>query len=120
MHHRLHQYLEKVHHLDPSIKDLLLKILILDPNRRITIEQILSHKYFSEYRTLTWNNKKQLKKFLRGNYNLMDPRTVVDALEMDLIGMRRGEEVFQSLKRRIRVHRKATFCEWLLRVDTSA
>ena len=110
MHNKLYQYLQKVQHLNPSIKDLLLKILILDPNERISIEQIISHQYFCEYRTPTWNNKKQLKKFLRGNYNLMDPRTVVDALEMDLIGMKRGEEIFQSLKRRIRLHRKATFC----------
>ena len=91
MQNRLSLYLRKMDNQDPVIKDLLKKILVLNPNKRSSIEQILNHIYFDDYRVGDYNNKKKLKKFLRGNYNLMDPRTVIDALKMDLIGMKAGQ-----------------------------
>ena len=84
-------FLMKMKDLDPLIVDLLSKILVLNPNKRYTIEEILAHHYFDEYHKYQFQNKKKLKKFLRGNYNLMDPRTVIDALKMDLIGMKAGD-----------------------------
>ena len=81
----------KMKNLDPLIVDLLSKVLVLNPNKRYTIEEILSHEYFDSYQMNQFQNKKKFKKFLRGNYNLMDPRTVIDALKMDLIGMKAGD-----------------------------
>jgi serine/threonine protein kinase len=76
--------------------DLLKNILVVDPSRRLSIEEILSHKYFEEYRgedrwVIEGENRRHLKKFLKGNYNLADPRTLIDALNMDLIGMKASE-----------------------------
>jgi hypothetical protein len=72
---------------------LLKKILQENPDRRLSVEKIIEHNFFKLL--LTDNNRniyqKKLIKFLRGNYNLSDPRNVVDALNMDLIGMKPGK-----------------------------
>jgi serine/threonine protein kinase len=36
------------HHLDEDFKDLLMKMMSMDPKRRITAEEALAHKWFAD------------------------------------------------------------------------
>lgn len=114
---KLLSYLRKMDNENPIIRDLLRKILVLNPNKRSSIEQILKHKYFDEYRVKNFDNKRKLTKFLRGNYNLMDPRTVIDALKMDLIGMKAGQQIFQLLNTPILLQKQFSFWQRIFRVN---
>ena len=56
---KVDSYLKRLKNDDQSLKDLLKKILILNPSKRSTIEEILAHEYFQEYRNSpTYNMKK--------------------------------------------------------------
>lgn len=73
------------------VLDLLKKILQENPDKRLPIESIMEHEFFSDLRTgKRGQYKRRLRKFLRGNFNLSDPRNILDALNMDLIGMKSG------------------------------
>ena len=39
----------KVHLLSPECRDLLDKIFVLDPTKRITVPEIIKHPFFTEY-----------------------------------------------------------------------
>ncbi len=56
----------------------------------------MAHDFFREFKVPNARQqyKIRLRKFLRGNYNLSDPRNILDALNMDLIGMKSSSEKF--------------------------
>lgn len=55
-------------------------------------DNLRDDKLFYEY------SKEKFRKLLRGNYSLLNPKTLTDALTVDLIGMRAGMEVFGKLQ----------------------
>lgn len=58
----------------------------------------MEHEFFDDLRGgKRGQYKRRLRKFLRGNFNLSDPRNILDALNMDLIGMKSGPEKFLEL-----------------------
>ena len=58
----------------------------------------MEHDFFQELRSGQRGQcKRRLRKFLRGNFNMSDPRNILDALNMDLIGMKSGPEKFLQL-----------------------
>jgi hypothetical protein len=74
--------------------DLLQKILTINPNDRISIQEIYEHKVFDKFKANTShydNCQARFKKLLRGNYNLPNPKTLIDSLSIDLIGMKAGQ-----------------------------
>lgn len=55
------------------------------------------HRVFKELREereFYLKSQGRFKKILKGNYSIPDPKTLNDALKVDLIGMRPGQEVF--------------------------
>lgn len=81
------------------VQDLLERVLQINPDNRLSIDKITKHEFFREYKDngIGRTYQDRLKKFLRGNYNISDPRNVLDALNMDLIGMKAGSEKFLEL-----------------------
>ena len=72
---------------------LLERILTINPNDRISIEEVYNHVVFEKLRKnkeYYEHSKHRFKKLLRGNYSLQNPKTVTDALSVDLIGMKAG------------------------------
>ena len=47
--------------IDPDIKDLCLKILRIDPNQRLTLEEIYEHNFFKKYLEGEKDEKKVIK-----------------------------------------------------------
>ena len=72
---------------------MLEKILTIDPDERISIDEVHNHPVFDKLRKSKEyfeHTKHRFRKLLRGNYSLKNPKTVIDALNVDLIGMKAG------------------------------
>lgn len=75
--------------------------MTINPNDRIEIEDVYKHKLFEKLRmdgSFYYESRKRFRKLLRGNYSLMNPKTLTMALTVDLIGMRAGSEIFSQLQ----------------------
>ena len=88
------------------------KILTIDPDERISIEEVKNHPVFEKLREnkkYFEHTKHRFRKLLRGNYCLQNPKTVTDALNVDLIGMKAGHEIFAKLDTVIMLNEKYSY-----------
>lgn len=91
---------------------MLEKILTIDPDERISIEEVKGHPVFEKLREnkkYFEHTKHRFRKLLRGNYCLQNPKTVTDALNVDLIGMKAGSEIFAKLETVIMLSEKYSY-----------